>query len=98
MSQAQYDALAVNETVSADRVRKMLDALVEANGGRTSTSKLVERTSVKDTEIRAALGWLSRWIRSQKGVFEDDHWPMGWAYGRQVDPAAPARVPLRAHT
>ncbi len=82
----QYALLRDNSTVSASRVRKVLDTLAEAGGERVTTTVLSDRTSVRDTEIRHALGWLTKFVKGNPNVFDSDQWPMGWAYGREVDP------------
>ncbi len=82
----QYALLRDNTTVSASRIHKILDTLAEAGGERVTTTVLSDRTGVRDTEIRHALGWLTKFMRGNPNVFDSDQWPMGWAYGREIDP------------
>lgn len=90
-SDSEYRRLLEEKTVSAERVRRIMNAMLVkgAPKGRVSTSQLADETGLKDTQIRAALSWLTRFMRANPGTFHTDDWPFGWAVGRGVDPNNP---------
>lgn len=90
-SDGEYRRLLDEKTTSAERVRQIMNAMLVhgAPAGRVSTSQLATETGLKETQIRAALSWLTRFMRANGEQFMDDKWPFGWAVGRQVDPENP---------
>lgn len=76
-------------TVSSIRVFQFANKLPVGEEAAKPLSELAKLAGITDNELRAALSWLTRYIRKTPQVYPTDSWPFGWKVGKQVDPANP---------
>lgn len=79
-----YDAFMGADKESYRRIRAFGDVLATSPGQPISTTVASGAAGVTHTQLRAALGKFTTWIKAAPG---NESWPFGWAYGEEVDPA-----------
>ena len=86
----EYDAFFDNATLSKERIYSFFAKLPIGEENAQPTSEIVANIgNIKDTEIRAALSWLTKFLRNNPDTYASDSWPFGWKVGKQVDPNNP---------